>query len=108
MSLSTWLQPIRQDLNHRENSFKCALLMLEKPDELLPVFLERGYPDVVGGIGINSVIMNVGDMGSIYRRSYTVLGDSVILSSRLEGLAKLYGIQLLAGDTAERARYSVV
>lgn len=99
MVMAFWGAPL-EDLNHRENAIKGALLMLEKVDELRPVFLERGYPDVVIGIGINSGMMNVGDMGSIYRRSYTVLGDSVNLSSRLEGLTKFYGIQLLVGEAA--------
>lgn len=99
MVMAFWGAPL-EDLNHRENAIKGALLMLEKVDELRPVFLERGYPDVVVGIGINSGMMNVGDMGSVYRRSYTVLGDAVNLSSRLEGLTKFYGIQLLVGQAA--------
>ena len=99
MVMAFWGAPL-EDLNHRENAIKGALLMLEKVDELRPVFMERGYPDVVIGIGINSGMMNVGDMGSIYRRSYTVLGDSVNLSSRLEGLTKFYGIKLLVGEAA--------
>lgn len=99
MVMAFWGAPL-EDLNHRENAIKGALLMLEKVDELRPVFMERGYPDVVIGIGINSGMMNVGDMGSVYRRSYTVLGDSVNLSSRLEGLTKFYGIQLLVGEAA--------
>jgi adenylate cyclase len=101
MVMAFWGAPL-EDLNHRENAIKGALLMLEKVDELRPVFLARGYPDVVIGIGINSGMMNVGDMGSIYRRSYTVLGDSVNLSSRLEGLTKFYGIQLLVGEAATK------
>jgi len=99
MVMAFWGAPL-EDLNHRENSIKAALLMLEKVEELRPVFLARGYPEVAIGIGVNSGMMNVGDMGSIYRRSYTVLGDAVNLSSRLEGLTKFYGIRLLVGEAA--------
>lgn len=99
MVMAFWGAPL-EDLNHRENAIKAALTMLDKVDELRPEFMERGYPEVAIGIGINSGMMNVGDMGSIYRRSYTVLGDAVNLSSRLEGLTKFYGIKLLVGQAA--------
>ncbi|PCI73995.1 MAG: adenylate/guanylate cyclase domain-containing protein [SAR86 cluster bacterium] len=99
MVMAFWGAPL-EDLNHRENAIRAALIMLEKVDELRPVFLERGYPEIAIGIGVNSGMMNVGDMGSVYRRSYTVLGDAVNLSSRLEGLTKFYGIKLLVGEAA--------
>jgi adenylate cyclase len=99
MVMAFWGAPL-EDLNHRENAIKAALLMLDKVEELRPVFMERNYPEVAIGIGINSGMMNVGDMGSVYRRSYTVLGDAVNLSSRLEGLTKFYGIKLLVGEAA--------
>ena len=99
MVMAFWGAPL-EDLNHRENSLKAALLMLEKVEELRPIFLEKGYPEIAIGIGVNSGMMNVGDMGSIYRRSYTVLGDAVNLSTRLEALTKFYGIKLLVGEAA--------
>jgi len=72
--------------------------MLEKVEELKQGFLEQGLPEVNVGIGLNTGFMNVGDMGSTYRRSYTVLGDAVNLGSRLESLTKFYGIRLLVGQ----------
>ena len=101
MVMAFWGAPLDDD-NHRGNAIKAALEMLEKVEALKPEFEERGYPEVNVGCGINTGFMNVGDMGSTYRRSYTVLGDAVNLGSRLEGLTKFYGIKLLiGGETAK-------
>jgi adenylate cyclase len=97
MVMAFWGAPL-DDPDHRLHAVQAALEMLEKVEELKGEFLERGFPEVNIGVGINSGFMNVGDMGSSYRRSYTVLGDAVNLGSRLEGITKVYGVKLLIGE----------
>lgn len=97
MVMAFWGAPL-DDPNHRRHAVEAALKMLEKVEELKPVFEAQGLPEVNIGIGINSGFMNVGDMGSTYRRSYTVLGDAVNLGSRLESITKIYGLKLLIGQ----------
>jgi len=97
MVMAFWGAPL-DDPNHRKNAVAAALEMLAKVEELKPVFKAQGFPEVNIGVGINTGLMNVGDMGSTYRRSYTVLGDAVNLGSRLESLTMFYGIRLLVGE----------
>lgn len=97
MVMAFWGAPL-DDPDHRRNAVLTALQMLEKTEELKKEFIERGLPEVNIGVGINSGFMNVGDMGSTYRRSYTVLGDAVNLGSRLESITKFYGVKLLIGE----------
>ena len=97
MVMAFWGAPL-DDADHRQHALNAALLMLEKTEQLKAQFVARGLPEVSIGVGINSGFMNVGDMGSTYRRAYTVLGDAVNLASRLESITKFYGVKLLIGE----------
>ena len=77
--------------------------MLERLKGIQDIFEERGWPPIHIGVGINTGMMSVGDMGSEFRMAYTVLGDAVNLGSRLEGLTKTYGVEIIVGDETRKA-----
>ena len=98
MIMAFWGAPMDDKLHARHAIF-AALEMLEKLDAMQDELKQNGWPEIKIGIGLNTGRMNVGDMGSKFRRSYTVLGDAVNLGSRLEGLTKFYGVTLCVSET---------
>ncbi|PPC75944.1 adenylate/guanylate cyclase domain-containing protein [Pokkaliibacter plantistimulans] len=97
MVMAFWNAPL-EDRAHAEHAVETAFAMLKITDELQRVFELERLPAIDIGIGINTGDMNVGDMGSSYRRAYTVIGDAVNLGSRLEGLTKFYGVRVLVSE----------
>ena len=97
MAMAFWGAPLL-DKNHRYNGVNAALHVIDAVEKLCDEFIAKDFPKVKIGVGINSGMMSVGDMGSVYRRVYTVLGDAVNLASRLEGLTKFYGVKFLVGE----------
>jgi adenylate cyclase len=78
---------------------------LDMSEAIRAINRERAQADLpaIGvGVGLNTGEMCVGDMGSDVRRSYTVVGDAVNLGSRLEGLSKLYGVDIVASESTRR------
>jgi len=98
MVMAFWGAPLKNP-DHAKQAILAAMQMLKKTAELKPILIAEGYPEVDIGIGLNTGLMNVGDMGSSYRRAYTVLGDNVNLGSRIEGLTKFYGAGLVVSET---------
>ena len=76
-------------------------------DELNRELRGRGLPEIGVGIGLNTGLVCVGDMGSDIRRSYTVMGDAVNLASRIEALTRVYGVDILVGETTPRGGGSI-
>lgn len=97
MVMAFWGAPV-SDPQHAVHAIEAALAMQIEVERLKHEFSALGWQPVNIGIGINSGMMSVGDMGSEYRRSYTVLGDAVNLGSRLEGTTKFYGVGLVIGE----------
>lgn len=84
--------------DHASRAVASALLMQKSAARLNTEFQARGWPALQIGIGLNSGLMHVGDMGSRIRRAYTVMGDAVNLGARLEGITKVYGVGIAVSE----------
>ena len=92
--MAFWNAPV--DLSdHATRAVQTALDMQAALPQLNQEFAARAWPDVQIGVGVNTGRMSVGNMGSEFRMSYTVMGDAVNLGSRLEGITKQYGVGIL-------------
>lgn len=89
--------PIEQD-EHGLMACYTAVDMLEELKKLQAEWSVRKLPKLSMRIGIHTGEMIIGNIGSKKRFNYTVMGDAVNLASRLEGLNKAYGTEILMGE----------
>ena len=85
--------------DHAHKAVQTALAMAESIHAINRERAAQGQSPIGVGLGLNTGDMCVGDMGSDVRRSYTVIGDAVNLGARLEGLSRLYGVDIVASET---------
>jgi len=93
--MAFWNAPVAQQ-DHAERACRTALdmmTMLRKLNESWPYDRRLNI-----GIGMNTGIMTVGNMGSANRMDYTLMGDSVNLGARLEGTNKIYGTNVIVSE----------
>ena len=101
--MAFWNAPL-DDKAHEINACEAAIDMLDRIDELNKLRKEEAdagghvYIPLNVGIGLNTGVCVVGNMGSDLRFDYSVLGDSVNLASRLEGQSKEYGFPIIVGS----------
>src|SRR6266702_171155 len=96
--MAFWGAPFEEQ-GHPIRACETALDMMKRIGELHAQWKIEGMPKLDIGIGLNTGVASVGNMGSALRYGYTALGDTVNLSSRLEGLNKEYGTHILVNET---------
>jgi adenylate cyclase len=100
--MAFWGAPL-DDPKHAEHALVAALELPKAIRELDEAFEKRGWPKLYIGVGLSTGNMRVGNMGSEFRRAYTVMGDPVNLGSRVEGLTKEYGATVICSEFTRNA-----
>ncbi len=100
--MAFWGAPFEEP-GHASRACDTALKMMDRVREMQEKWESEGKPHLDIGIGLNTGVASVGNMGSALRYGYTALGDAVNLSSRLEGLNKDYGTHILVNETTYAA-----
>ena len=101
--MAFWNAPL-DDPEHKTHACHAALKMVAKMDELNETWRQRAeaeqrpYKRVSIGMGLNTGQCCVGNLGSTYRFDYSAIGDDVNITSRFEGLTKVYGVPAIAGQ----------
>ncbi len=95
--MAFWGAPLANQY-HARDSILAALAMMDSLEAFNSTNQSHGKLVIDIGIGINSGDVTVGNMGSERRFDYTVMGDNVNLASRLEGLTKTYGVNIIASE----------
>lgn len=96
--MAFWGAPLKTE-SHAEQAVLAGLEMLEGLKEVNKILKERGFEHEIRiGIGINTGMATIGNIGSIKKMNYTVVGDAVNLSSRLESITKEHKTPLLFSE----------
>ena len=100
--MAFWGAPVSNP-HHAANAVAAAFEMQDRLLAMGPEFRARGWPEIRMGIGINTGIVSVGNMGSQYRMAYTVIGDAVNLAARLQDLTRVYHTKIIVGESTRNA-----
>jgi len=100
--MAFWGAPL-DDPEHPYRACKSALEMIESLREINETLPENRKINI--GVGINSGISTIGNMGSSKKKNYTAMGDTVNLASRLEGVNKVFHTRIIISEyTYERVK----
>lgn len=105
--MAFWGAPVDQS-DHAERAVLSSFQMQAAIQKLSASFIKKGWPGPTMGIGINTGLMNVGNMGSKYRVAYTVIGDAVNLAARIESLTRQYSIPTLVSESTKNECSNIV
>ncbi len=93
-----WNAPVNVE-NHKSLALNAAIKILAALDDLSKIFEKEYGVQIKTGIGLHSGVCRVGNMGSADLFDYTAIGDHVNTASRLEGLTKFYGADLIFSES---------
>jgi adenylate cyclase len=96
--MGVWGAPVAMN-DHSIRACKGAMEMQALMPQLQSSWKQRGLPPLSARVGLHTGRVLAGNVGSSERFSYTVMGDTVNVASRLEGLNKFYGTQILLSES---------
>jgi adenylate cyclase len=99
--MAYWNAPIPVE-DHTDKALGSAVRQIEMLVDINEIITPLYDVEIDIGIGIHTGVVTAGDMGAEGRSDYTIIGDSVNLASRLEGLTKQYGAQILISLAAKK------
>ena len=99
--MAFWGAPVPRE-DHAHQAVMAALAIVDAMDSINRHGQSLGWPFLRVGMGINTGKVLVGDMGSDWRRAYTVVGDAVNVAARLQELTRVHGVDVLVGEATQR------
>ena len=100
--IAFWGAPTVQ-VEHARLACFASIDMNERLVELRDKWVAEGIPQLKVRMGLNSGPMVVGNMGSVQRMNYTIMGDAVNLAARLEGANKAFGSRMMISESTFKA-----
>jgi adenylate cyclase len=95
--MAYWNAPVPVK-NHPDLALRAAIQQIEQLKDINTYIYKNYAVNIHIGIGLHTGLVTAGDMGSEGRSDYTIIGDNVNLASRIEGLTRLYGVEILISE----------
>src|SRR6185369_8241697 len=89
--------------DHAIRALRSAIDMRDRVKEMNKGLKQKGLPELSVGIGLHTGELLIGAIGSTRRLDYTVIGDTVNVASRIEGLTRSYPVEILVSDSSRNA-----